>query len=267
MKTPFSAYLDSWSLVPDGIPIETHGASLLPVVWRDQPAMLKVSSAREETEGYDLLEWWGGDGAAKVFARRDPAILMERANGSRSLAELSRNGSDEEACRIICAVVSKLHATRGGWPRTLTPLEVRFRALHESASTSGGALYESHKASLELLGQPQDTGCLHGDIHHQNILDFEDKGWLAIDPKGLVGERAFDYANIFCNPDISVAGDFDRFLNRVSLVAKQAHLDPQRLMKWILAWAGLSATWHLQDGTSPDIAVQVARMAAGALRI
>jgi hypothetical protein len=44
---------------------------------------------------------------------------------------------------------------------------------------------------------------LHGDIHHDNILDFGRRGWLAIDPKRLFGERGFDYANLFCNPDLS----------------------------------------------------------------
>ena len=55
-------------------------------------------------------------------------------------------------------------------------------------------------------------------MHHDNILDFGERGWLVIDPKRLHGERAFDYANIFCNPDLAdprppvaiVPGCFDR---------------------------------------------------------
>jgi hypothetical protein len=46
----------------------------------------------------------------------------------------------------------------------------------------------------------RDVVVLHGDMHHENILKFSSRGWLAIDPKGLVGERGFDYANIFCKP-------------------------------------------------------------------
>jgi streptomycin 6-kinase len=57
----------------------------------------------------------------------------------------------------------------------------------------------------KLLDDPRDIVALHGDIHHGNILDFGERGWLAIDPKGLIGERGFDYANNFCNPDAAIA--------------------------------------------------------------
>jgi streptomycin 6-kinase len=51
-----------------------------------------------------------------------------------------------------------------------------------------------------LLAEPREVGVLHGDLHHGNVLDFGVRGWLAIDPKGLLGERGFDFANIFTNP-------------------------------------------------------------------
>lgn len=52
------------------------------------------------------------------------------------------------------------------------------------------------------------------------ILDFESHGWLAIDPKGLFGERAFDFANIFCNPDHTVAAAPGRLQQQVDLIPK-----------------------------------------------
>jgi streptomycin 6-kinase len=45
---------------------------------------------------------------------------------------------------------------------------------------------------------------LHGDLHHENVLDFGERRWLAIDPHGLHGERFFDFANIFTNPDLMI---------------------------------------------------------------
>jgi streptomycin 6-kinase len=41
----------------------------------------------------------------------------------------------------------------------------------------------------ELLAKPSEVVILHGDIHRGNVLDFGPRGWLASDPKGLVGER------------------------------------------------------------------------------
>ena len=67
--------------------------------------------------------------------------------------------------------------------------------------THGGILARCAEAARALLSEPREVGVLHGDLHHDNVLDFGVRGWLAIDPKRLVGERGFDFANIFTNPD------------------------------------------------------------------
>ncbi|MOA41475.1 Aminoglycoside/hydroxyurea antibiotic resistance kinase [compost metagenome] len=80
-----------------------------------------------------------------------------------------------------------------------------------------------------------------------------------------MGERGFDYANLFCNPDLATAGDAQRFTRRVDGVADAAGLERRRLLQWILAWSGLSFVWHTEDGTPGDAALRVATMAAAAL--
>ena len=119
----------------------------------------------------------------------------------------------------------------------------------------------------ELLASERDVVALHGDIHHGNILDFGPRGWLAIDPKGLIGERGFDYANLFCNPEAEIATAPGRLARQVDVVAEAAGLDRRRLLKWIMAYAGLSAAWFLGDGeweaaTTP---LAVAELAAAEL--
>ena len=111
---------------------------------------------------------------------------------------------------------------------------------------------------------------LHGDLHHENVLDFGARGWLAIDPKRLLGERSFDFANIFTNPDLAdptrpVAIAPGRFAQRVAVVAEAARLERERLLQWVLAWTGLSAAWFLGDGASPAIDLQIAELAAAEL--
>ena len=271
MPHPHHHYLQVWNLQPDGPAIETGNASLLPVLWQGQAAMLKVSSSAEEIQGYDLLEWWQGQGAAKVWARSEHAILMERATGGRSLAGLSHTGQDEQASRIICDVVAQLHHAAPTSqahplpPATLTPLHERFQSLQHVDVSLHPVLLSAKRTAHELLAQPRDLVCLHGDIHHHNILDFGPRGWLAIDPKGLIGDRAFDYANLFCNPDAHTAINDYRFLTRVSTVSQHAQLDRQRLLQWILAYCGLSATWHFEDQSDPAIALQIAQLAQQAL--
>ncbi|WP_328807341.1 aminoglycoside phosphotransferase family protein [Paraburkholderia elongata] len=57
-----------------------------------------------------------------------------------------------------------------------------------------------------------------------------------------------------------------RFERRVERVAQIAGLDRRRLLQWILAWSGLSSAWILETGETPDIDVDIGRMAAEALK-
>lgn len=61
----FDAYLSRWNLVPDGAPITTHAARLLPVRQAGVPAMLKVAVEEDERQGGVLMTWWDGHGAAR----------------------------------------------------------------------------------------------------------------------------------------------------------------------------------------------------------
>ncbi len=182
------------------------------------------------------------------------------------MAAMARAGLDGEAAIILCQVAAKLHAPRSGPPpRELKPLTRWFRALAPVANVHGGVLVDSLRVANDLLSAPRDKSVLHGDLHHDNILDFGARGWLAIDPKGLTGERAFDYANLFCNP-WPEANDRDRFETRLAQVATVADIDPVRLRQWILAYAGLSAAWTLTSDMPADgpwRALKIAQFALG----
>ena len=201
-----------------------------------------------------------------MLASADDAILLERARCKNALAELVRNGFDDEATAIICAVVQKLHTPRTHPPPSdLVPLGSWFEPLFAAAETHGGILRTAATVADELLASQRDAQVLHGDIHHGNILDFGSRGWLAIDPKGLIGERGFDYANLFCNPDLHVASMPGRLGRQVNLVADMVHLEAVRLHRWVLAWTGLSAAFFIEDDLSPIGALQMAELAAAEL--
>ena len=42
---------------------------------------------------------------------------------------------------------------------------------------------------------------LHGDLQHYNVLLDKDRGWVAIDPKGVVGELEYEVGALLRNPD------------------------------------------------------------------
>ncbi len=256
-----------WRLVADGAPFRTRfGSSLAPVLKDDAPAMLKIASGEEEARGAAVMAWWGGEGAARVLAHEGAAILLERVIGPRSLAAMARSGEDDAAIAILCHAVARLHGPRAtAKPSTLVPLPRWFGALEPSAARRGGVLGKSLVAARALLADPADACVLHGDIHHDNVLDGGERGWLAIDPKGLLGERGFDYANMLCNPDIAIAGDADRLAARTAIATSLSGVAADRLLLWLLAYAGLSASWTLDEGEDAAPALRMADLAAQAL--
>jgi streptomycin 6-kinase len=228
--------------------------------------MLKLATDAEERQGAELMAWWRGEGAAPVLERRDEALLLERATGAGSLVAMARNGQDEAATRMICAAVAKLHEPRKRPPpSTLVPLAEWFQALEPMARLRGGVLLKSLTAAQSLLASPRDEVVLHGDIHHENVLDFGAAGWLAIDPKGLLGERGYDYANLICNPDSETALAPGRLARQVAVTCDAAGLERQRMLSWVLAYAGLSASWTLEDGKDASPALAIAEIAVAEL--
>ena len=144
---------------------------------------------------------------------------------------------------------------------SVIPLDRWFRELEPAAAQHGGVLTVALETARYLLATSGEIVILHGDIHHGNILDFGGRGWLAIDPKGLKGERCFDYANLFCNPDLKTATASGRLARQVGVVAQAAGLPRIRLLQWVLAYAGLSAAWTISSGKTPEIALTVAELA------
>ncbi|WP_339385818.1 aminoglycoside phosphotransferase family protein [Burkholderia sp. Ac-20379] len=248
------------------MPWAVHG-NLLPVRQRGVPAMLKISQAPEEQAGSRLMVWWDGDGAAPVLAHDGEALLMVRAQGSVSLTQMVKQGRDDEATHILCTTASHLHRPRAEPIPAMVTLTQWFDSLLSSTGMHGRFFDHCARTARELLGTPRDVTVLHGDIHHGNVLDFERYGWLAIDPKGLYGERCFDYANLFCNPDGESALAPGVFARRIELVSTVSRIERRRLLQWVFAWAGLSTVWMLEDGDDAGSTLEVGKLAASALGI
>jgi len=247
----FEPWLALWNLVPEGdvASMPVTRSRLLPVRAGAHAAMLKLAHSPDERRGGSIMAWWDGQGAAPMIATQGEALLMLRATGGPLTPQVLA-GRDEAATAILCQVVAKLHAPRDRPPPAAPPLAQLFSALIQSDDPT---LARARRVAAGLLEAPRDPVLLHGDIHHGNVLDFGADGWLAIDPWGLVGERAYDYANIFPNPDLASV-TADRFATRLAQIARAADLEPARLKAWAHAHAGLSAAWHAQDGSDPATA-------------
>jgi streptomycin 6-kinase len=123
-----------------------------------------------------------------------------------------------------------------------------FRTLDSASARTGGAIALAARTARRLLHDQRDIVPLHGDIHHGNVLHFGGCGWLAIDPKGLIGEAGFDYVNILRNPDPAAAAHPGRFKARLATIGAETGIPAPRLIDWAIAFFGLSAAWSMEEG-------------------
>lgn len=253
-------WLQRWRLIVDGDRIVTHSSVLVPALRGEQPVMLKLTQEPDERIGGAVLAWWQGHGVVGVLEREPGVLLMERPTGPDSLYRRALAGEDPFAIDILCQTASALHTHQPPEPPKVPTLEEWFVALLET-SDSRPEVVEGRRILDRLLSTEQDKVMLHGDIHHRNVLQTSDHRWLAIDPKGIYGERTYDYLNIFRNPNTPIATDSDRFDLRFDQVTRRAKLDRRRLLEWIAAFCALSLAWDYYPEGSPEADLTVARFA------
>ena len=267
-----AAWLRRWRLRPDGDEVTTASGTLMPVLTTDGvPAMLKLAHAEEEARGADLLVALDGHGVARVLERAAEAVLLERATGERNLVRLVETGHDDDATRIICDAAERIHGASADVLAAsdqpeLIDLPTWFQHLPMHADRLGPLHRHGAELAAELLGDPREPVVLHGDLHHANVLDFGERGWLAIDPKGLLGEAAFDYCNLLCNPSHARALEPGRLERQFGVVVAATGVEPDRFARWLVAWCALSSTWFTLDD-DPRLAESAAAIGERALRL
>lgn len=243
------------TLVSDGIGGKVWHAGRsdggLVVLKQASPAAL-----REIDAAAGFLRWTDGDGAVRLLGRAGDLPLLEWA-GDYTLADHLRHHGDDSATEIAAEVLQRLRGARAApMPAALTPLHDIFAGLFLKAEADGRAgrrtqFVEAAERAQALLSSQRGIRPLHGDVHHANILSSP-RGWLAIDPKGVIGEPAFDAANLFCNPlEGNLRFRQGRALSMVAILARALGCAPPRILDHAFAFSALSAAWHLEDG-NPD---------------
>jgi streptomycin 6-kinase len=247
-------------------------------VWRialadGTPAAIKRHSSEalpERVPGEAFLRWRDDLGAARLMDTFGALSLYEWAGETTLHKHLLTHG-DEAAATIARETIATLHSASPATPPTgLTPLAAHFVSLFEAAGRLppepfGGHLRLAADLAERLLSDQHDPKPLHGDIHHDNILSGP-RGWLAIDPKGLFGDPAYDTANMFQNPvgsPLRAAPARIRALARTLAPAIQR--DAQSVLDHALAYSGLSIAWWLEaaDDEAALSTLEIGRAIAG----
>jgi streptomycin 6-kinase len=252
-------YLQAWGLSNPQLLAQTVTSDVYTVIFEGHPAVLKLLTTlgqKDEKNGAIALRHFAGNGAVRLYRDDDGAHLLEYAEGEDLIA-LVKRGEDEQATSIIADVLNKLHAAPiTNPPEGLTPLRIWFRALFKKAEAESQESIYAHGARVaeNLLANPLDSYVIHGDIHHGNIRHNAQRGWLALDPKSLWGERTYDAANTLCNPfeESALVHNEARLLKNAAILAEKLNIDRARILAFTFAYACLSVSWSLEAGDEPE---------------
>ena len=195
--------------------------------------MLKVNPPWEiecEQEP-DALEHYAGRGAVRLLDREDSMLLLERCRPGTWLWELP----EHEANAVAADVLEQLwRSPAAGHPfRTLEDEAAHWVSQLERAPAE--PVVTAAIGFLQELGPTQgEQVVLHQDLQGSNVLASE-RGWLAVDPKPLVGEREFDLASMIRDRRFA----FDERLpkRRVDFYSAELGLDRDRMRGWAVAHA------------------------------
>lgn len=260
-----------WSCMPNGVPLHGQVGLVLPVLYHDSPAALKISYPHPGlVHEPHALARWNGAGAVQLHERDDEhfAMVLELARQS-TLADL--DDADEAIAKAGRLARRLAVPAPPGLPRLREHAEqwwgdeIRAGA-EELAHPLARRVVEAALATVEELGPDQPDTLVHGDLHFENVLRAEREPWLAIDPKGYVGDPAYDAIkmlrgrvdNLFGTGNLRAA-----LLRRLNVFSDAAELDRDRVRRWAQMRAVMSAQWGRQNGDHPrlvDITEQIAEI-------
>jgi streptomycin 6-kinase len=236
------------------------------------PAVIKTEPDRgpddEFLTGLDALVFYAGRGMVRVLevARDDRVVLMELVVPGETLWHAPIDG----ALEAVASVMSKL---RGAPPKGHSFPDVRAyqRAwpnhlrLYRGPGPIDADLFEiAERLFTELCDSAAEPVVLHGDLHYGNVLSSDREGWLAIDPKGVVGEPCYEVGDLFRNRVDELYGSSDpvrAMRRRVETVAARTGFDAERVRSWALAQAVLSEIWTADEpARAHDVDMRAARL-------
>ncbi len=253
----------------------------------DEDVVLKLGVRNPELDSeMAALKFFNGDGACALLEHDEErgALLLERLKPGIMLSELV---DDDERTHIAADVMQKtwrplksgsllpntqkhtLTGTRASGLHKFIKLSDWFDALKRIRPHFNGGtgpfpkdVLERVESSLPELFAAADVKLMHGDFHHFNILS-SDRGWLVIDPKGVIGPVGYEVGPFMLNPWDSIS-DTRQFRaqaeRRVSIFSERLGWEREKIIHWAMAHAILSAWWNIEEGMQDEYSLQCAQL-------
>jgi len=216
-----------------------------------RPIILKLGLDTEQFNQEALaLKNFTGFGAVHVLEEKQGMLLLERAVPGTSLKCFFPD-QDNEAIHITCECLKRLHQAPIPHVHELPNIKDWLNALDNDLRIPADYLRTARKLRDELIATSAKPALLHGDLHHDNILQHGNQ-WIVIDPKGVIGEPAYDVAAFIRNPLPEVLqhpSSWSMIEHRIDEFAKILELPKQRISHWCYVQSVLAWAWVLEDNS------------------
>jgi streptomycin 6-kinase len=192
--------LTRWHLTP--IEMAQEGLPINVVIFCEdenaRPVVLKMGHPHPEqkTELVTLREYEGRNAVELIdWDDASGAFLMHQILPGKKFRDC---GQDIERSRLSITLFDELPrevVKISGLPFFNEWLSVAFKEFRAAPNCDPEYLSFIELAETLYAKLVQDhpkTYLLHGDLHHENILLDEDRGWIAIDPKGVIGPKLME---------------------------------------------------------------------------
>lgn len=211
------------------------------------------------------LELYKGYGCVRILVAdtKQQALLLEHLIPGTSLMSLFPH-DDSTAVEHTVALIKKLHSTQLPTHHTLpTTAELLATLNYPIEGIRAYHLDKAQRIAHELIASQPEQVLLHGDLHQANILKGA-HGWCAIDPKGIVGDPAYDVGPFIRNPTqqlIEHEHAASLIQNRITQFSLLMNIDYERIKAWCYVQSIMAAYWHVEDQSDQDTIDDCLRMA------
>lgn len=219
----------------------------------DKPIILKIGlNSKALAKETHCLRAFSNHAAVGVIAHDNNMIIMERSVPGTTLKEYFP-AKDIEATTIFCSVLNELHSANVPDKHDFYHVKDLLKTLDNNLDIPDSILSKSRRLRDNLLSSTDKEVLLHGDLHHDNILKHGDE-WLVIDPKGFIGDPAFEPAAYLCNPIPELLHEDNAkqiVSDRIKLCAEKLEIPEQRIKDWLYVKSVLCWAWSLEDNLDP----------------
>lgn len=232
---------------------------VLPCVFMDdRQAVIKIGFPKNKpsiTDEFNVLKVFDGIAICRALDLDTDfnAMFLERLLPGEDLREVC--ATDDHGSNVIAVDIMRKLWRKPPETGKFILLEEWLKGFTETMEFDFEAeiFFKGCDAYRELLAQTKHVKLLHGDLHHENILSSERDAFLAIDPKGIIGDIGYEISVFLNNPRTWIL-EHDTpqkiLKERIVQFSDAFEIEPAILHKWALALPILAAFWSHQDNST-----------------